>query len=77
MLLSPGVLCHGRLLCLSLCGGGSVPLYVSLEGSLRLSYTLGVAIPECWQPVLDYAAMTSSTHVTPRQKIDDRTVDTT
>ena len=23
------------------------------------------AIPECWQPVLDHAMMTSSTHVTP------------
>ena len=26
----------------------------------------GVAIPECWQPVLDHATMTSSTHATPR-----------
>ena len=26
----------------------------------------GVAIPECWQPVLDYATMMNSTHTTPR-----------
>ena len=37
----------------------------------------GVAIPECWQLVLDHAAMTSSTHVTPRRETDDGTIDAT
>ena len=26
----------------------------------------GVAIPECWQPVLDHATTMGSTHATPR-----------
>ena len=35
----------------------------------------GVAIPECWQPVLDHATMTSSTYATPRRGTDDGTID--
>ena len=31
----------------------------------------GVAIPECWQPVLDHATMTSPTHAMPRRGTDD------
>lgn len=37
----------------------------------------GVAIPECWQPVLDYAMMTNSTHTMPHQETDDGTIDAT
>ena len=35
----------------------------------------GVAIPECWQPVLDHGTMTSSPHTTPRRETDDGTID--
>ena len=37
----------------------------------------GVAIPECWQLVLDHARMTSSTHATPCRETDEGTIDTT
>ena len=40
MLLSAGVLCYGRLLCLSPSDGSSVLLYAGLEGSLRLPSSL-------------------------------------
>ena len=35
----------------------------------------GIAIPECWQPVLDHGTMTSSPHTTPRRETDDGTID--
>ena len=34
-------------------------------------------IPECWQLVLDHAAMTTSTYATPHRETDDRTIDAT
>ena len=37
----------------------------------------GIAIPECWQLVLDRATMMSSTHTMQRRETDDGTVDTT
>ena len=38
VMLSPGVLCYSRLLCLSPSGGSSVLFYVGLEGSLNSSF---------------------------------------
>ena len=35
----------------------------------------GIAILECWQPVLNHATMTSSTHTTPHQETDDGTTE--
>ena len=35
----------------------------------------GIAIPECWQPVLDHATMTSSIYATPCRATDDETID--
>ena len=41
-------------------------LHIRLTNLELINRDEGVAIPECWQPVLDHAAMTSSTHATPR-----------
>ena len=41
-------------------------LHIRLTDLELIDRDVGVAIPECWQPVLDHAMMTSSTHATPR-----------
>ena len=52
-------------------------LHIRLTNLERINRDEGVAIPECWQPVLDHAAMMSSTYATPRREIDDGTIDAT
>ena len=47
-------------------------LHIHLTNLELINRDEGVAIPECWQPVLDHAMMTSSTHATPRRETDDR-----
>ena len=41
-------------------------LHIRLTDLELINRDEGVTIPECWQPVLDHATMTSSTHVMPR-----------
>ena len=52
-------------------------LHIRLTNFKLINRDKGIAIPECWQPVLDHATMTSSTLATPCQEIDDGTIDTT
>ena len=52
-------------------------LHIRLTDLELINRDKGVAIPECWQPVLDHATMTSSTHATPRRGTDDGTIDAT
>ena len=49
-------------------------LHIRLSDLELINRDEGVAIPECWQPVLDHATMTSSTYATPRRGTDDRTI---
>ena len=50
-------------------------LHICLTGLELINRDEGVAIPECWQPVLDHATMTSSPDATPCRETDDRTID--
>ena len=50
-------------------------LHICLTDLKLINRDVGVTIPECWQPVLDHATMTSSTHTTPRRGTDDGTID--
>ena len=75
MLLSPGVLCYGRLFHLSPSGGSSVVLYAGLEGSLRLSYTLP-QLQGIWYTTPDFfsSGSQSLTFVSCPQNADRKTV---
>ena len=50
-------------------------LHIRLTDFKLINRDKGVAIPECWQPVLDHATMMSSTHATPHQENDDETTE--
>ena len=47
-------------------------LHIRLTNLEVINRDEGIAIPECWQPVLDHATLTSSTHATPCRETDDR-----
>ena len=51
-------------------------LHIHLTDFELINRDEGVAIPECWQPVLDHAMMTKAPP-TPHQETDDGTIDAT
>ena len=63
----------GVILCLLI----KEALYTRLTDLELINRDEGVTITECWQPVLDHATMTSSTHATPHRGTDDGTIDAT
>ena len=50
-------------------------LHIRLTKLELINRDEGIAILECWQPVLDHAAMTSSTHAMPHRETDHRRLD--
>ena len=50
-------------------------LHIRLTNLELINRDEGVAIPKCWQPVLDHAMVTNSTHATPHRETDDGTRD--